>query len=49
MFITCTWDMCAHDFLLHLATTQPPNDFGGLFPTMYYKYHTTTLQDDHHM
>ena len=35
MFITCTWDMCAHDFLLHLATTQPPDDFGGLFPTMY--------------
>lgn len=36
-----SWDMCTHDHLLHLNLTTA--DFGGLFPTMYYKYHTTTL------
>ena len=49
MFITCTWDMCAHDHLLQLATLHvTTDDFGGLFPTMYYKYHTTTLLRDHY-
>ena len=29
MFITCTWDMCAHDHLLQLATLQPPMILAG--------------------